>query len=280
MLQIAKNIATLSPAMLYFNSGAIIFFLVLILWLLSLVFKNASIIDIFWGAGFVIIVWYANIQQGVAFPSISASGGANSVYHGWLLTFLVSIWGLRLSFHIHQRNHGKPEDYRYAAWRKKYRERWWWLSFFKVFLVQGVLLWVIAAPVIAGQYPRFSSYSHVLDALGVIVWLIGFTFEALGDWQLAQFKKDTANASKVMTTGVWQYTRHPNYFGDAAQWWGFYMIAAAAGAWWTIFSPILMTFLLMLVSGVPLLEKIMRRRPGYPEYAARTNAFFPWLPKK
>jgi steroid 5-alpha reductase family enzyme len=119
-----------------------------------------------------------------------------------------------------------------------------------------------------------------LDALGVIIWLVGFTFEALGDWQLAQFKKDTANAGKVMTTGVWQYTRHPNYFGDAAQWWGFYIIAAAAGAWWTIFSPILMTFLLKRVSGVPLLEKIMRRRPGYPEYAARTNAFFPWLPKK
>jgi steroid 5-alpha reductase family enzyme len=266
--------------MLYFNSGGIIFILILILWLLSLALKNASIIDIFWGAGFVIMVWYANLQLGETFLSISAFETALSVYRGWLITFLVSIWGLRLSFHIYQRNHGKPEDFRYAAWRKQYGERWWWFSFLQVFLLQGVLLWIIAAPVIAGQYPYSGPFPQLLDGLGVIVWLVGFTFEALGDWQLAQFKKDPANAGKLMTTGVWQYTRHPNYFGDAAQWWGFYLIAAAGGAWWTVFSPILMTFLLTRVSGVSLLEKTMRRRPSYPEYAARTNAFFPWLPKK
>ena len=120
----------------------------------------------------------------------------------------------------------------------------------------------------------------MLDILGILVWLVGFTFEALGDWQLAQFKKDPSNKGKLITGGVWKYTRHPNYFGDAAQWWGFYLIALAGGAWWTIFSPLVMTYLLMRVSGVTLLEKTLNQRAGYASCAARTNAFFPWFPKK
>jgi steroid 5-alpha reductase family enzyme len=123
-------------------------------------------------------------------------------------------------------------------------------------------------------------YLTVMDYLGVILWLIGFYFESMGDLQLARFKSDPANKGKLMTTGVWKYTRHPNYFGDSAQWWGYYLIAVAAGGWWTIFSPVLMTLLLIRVSGVALLEKTLSTRPGYQEYMERTNAFIPWFPRK
>lgn len=264
---------------LFAVSAGIILVLMILLWLLSLALKNSSIVDIFWGTSFVIIAWLVNLSLRNTFLSISAYETAMSVWRGWLMAILVSIWGLRLSIYIFIRNHGKPEDFRYAAWRKENGPRWWWFSFFKVFLLQGVLMWLIAAPVIAGQYPHYGPFPHFLDILGVLVWLIGFTFEAAGDWQLAQFKKDPSNKGKLMTAGVWKFTRHPNYFGDAAQWWGFYLLAFAAGAWWTVFAPIGMTFLLMRVSGVALLEKTMSHRPGYAEYAAQTNAFFPWFPR-
>ncbi len=264
---------------IYLQTGLIILGMMILLWFLSLVLKNSSIVDIFWGTGFVMIAWFVNLSLRETFLGISAYETAMSVGRSWWITALVTIWGLRLSIYIYQRNHGKPEDFRYAQWRTENGARWWWYSFFKVFLLQGVLMWIIAAPVIAGQYPHAGPTPNPFDILGILVWVVGFFFEAVGDWQLARFKQDSFNKGKLMTSGVWRYTRHPNYFGDAAQWWGFYLIALAGGAWWTIFSPLIMTFLLMRVSGVAMLEKTMSKRPGYQEYMEKTSAFFPWMPK-
>jgi steroid 5-alpha reductase family enzyme len=253
---------------LFFISEAVIFALVFLLWLLSLRLKNASIIDIFWGTGFVIIAWIGFLL-----------GGTPTLLKTVLLT-LVTIWGLRLSIHIYRRNHGKPEDFRYAAWRKQYGKVWWWYSFFHVFLLQAFLMWVISTPIVTVMSSTTEAGVWLFVPLGGLVWAFGFLFEALGDWQLEKFKSDPANKGKLMMSGVWQYTRHPNYFGDAAQWWGYYMISLATGAWWLIFSPIIMIFLLLRVSGVSMLEKTMSQRPGYEEYARRTSEFFPWPPKK
>lgn len=151
-----------------------------------------------------------------------------------------------------------------------------------MFVLQGALMWLISAPLLAAQMPPamgLAASLGLLDGLGVRVWAVGFFFEAAGDWQLARFKADPANKGKVMDRGVWRYTRHPNYFGDAAQWWGFFFIALAAGGWLTVFSPLLMTFLLVRVSGKALLEKSLDQRPGYREYIARTSGFIPWFPR-
>lgn len=259
----------MSFAALYLVSGLVILSLMTILWLVSLFLKNSSIVDIFWGTGFVITYWLA--------AWINPSALSARVV---LLGMIVTIWGLRLTIHIFLRNHGKPEDFRYAAWRREASSAWWWQSFFKVFLLQGVILWIVATPLIAAQTSASDSALNWLDFAGTFVWLTGFIFEAGGDWQLARFKSDPSNRGKLLTTGLWSLTRHPNYFGDAAQWWGFYFIACASGAWWTAFSPLVMTFLLMKVSGVVMLEKTLKQsKPGYEEYIARTNAFFPWLPK-
>lgn len=255
---------------LYASVGLIVLGLMSLLWLLSLALKNSSIVDIFWGTGFVIVAW-------VAF--LLTPGGF--LPRKLLLSALVTIWGLRLSLYILWRNHGKPEDYRYQVWRKEAGAAWWWRSFFKVFFLQGVLLWIISAPLLAAQIGAGPDSLTLLDYVAIPVWLIGFFFEATGDWQLARFKADPANKGKVLNTGVWRYTRHPNYFGDATQWWAYYLIALAAGAWWTIFSPVLMTGLLMRVSGVTLLEKTLKEtKPGYREYVETTSEFIPWFPRK
>ncbi len=232
---------------IYLMLGFVILVAMFLLWLLSLVLRDSSIVDIFWGIGFVIATWAAYLltPEGFALRKL-------------LLNVLVTIWGLRLSLHILRRNWGKPEDFRYQAWRKEAGASWWWRSLFKVFLLQGVLLWIIAAPLLAAQISAQPDYLTWIDLLAVPVWLIGFFFEAVGDWQLARFKANPANKGRVLQTGVWRYTRHPNYFGDATQWWSYYLFSLAAGGWWTIFSPIIMTILLRRVSGVRLLEKTLK----------------------
>lgn len=243
--------------------------LMTLLWLVSLKLKNSSIVDIFWGAGFVVAGWL--------FFALTPDG---YLPRKLLIAGLATVWGLRLSIHILRRNWGKPEDFRYAKWRSEAGQSWWWKSYPRVFLLQGVLLWIISIPLLAAQFGALPQRITVLDVLGALVWLVGFYFEAAGDAQLARFLADPANRGKIMDGGLWRYTRHPNYFGDAAQWWGLFLIAAAAGGWWTMFSPLLMTVLLLRVSGVALLERSLSTRPGYAEYAARTSAFFPWFPKK
>jgi steroid 5-alpha reductase family enzyme len=255
---------------IYIILGLVILGLMTLLWLVSLALKNSSIVDIFWGTGFVITAW-------VAFALTPHGFAARK----WLLDVLVTIWGLRLSLHILTRNWGKPEDFRYQAWRKTAGAAWWWRSFFQVFLMQAIILWIVAAPLLAAQISARPNPLIWLDTLAIPLWLIGFFFESVGDWQLRRFKAEPVNKGKVLDRGVWRYTRHPNYFGDATQWWAFYLIALAAGGWWTLFSPLLMTILLLRVSGVTLLEKTLKEhKPGYKEYVESTPEFIPWFPRK
>lgn len=250
--------------------GAAILGMMIALWILSLLLRNSSIVDIFWGTGFVISAWigFALTPEGALLRKL-------------LLCAMVSLWGLRLSLHILLRNWGKPEDFRYQAWREEAGPSWWWRSFFKVFLLQGVLMWIVAAPLVAAQFASRPAELTVWDGAGVVLCAIGFFFEAVGDGQLTRFKSDPANKGKLLTTGVWRYTRHPNYFGDAAQWWGFFLLAVAAGGWWTVFSPIVMTTLLVRVSGVAMLEKTLATtKPGYREYIETTSAFIPRPPRR
>lgn len=252
-------------------AGSVILGIMTLLWLVSLRIEDASIVDIFWGTGFVISAW--------VYYLLAPDG---YIPRKLLLVGIVTIWGLRLSIHIGQRNLGKGEDFRYQKWRQENGERWWYLSFTRVFLLQGALMWVIGLPLLAAQYYPTPERLTWLDWLGLGVWVVGFYFEAIGDWQLARFKADPRNKGKLLMSGVWRYTRHPNYFGDAAQWWGFYLIALATGSgWWTVISPVLMTFFLRFVSGVRMLEKSMKdAKSGYKEYVESTNAFIPWFPKK
>jgi len=240
----------------------------ILLWLWSLFLKNASIVDIFWGLGFTLIAWLAF--------TVTPQG---YLPRKQLMVTLVTVWGLRLALHISLRNWGKPEDLRYAKWREENGMNWWWVSFFKVFLLQGVLMWLISTPILAAQTSGFPAILAPLDYLGASLWTFGLLIESIGDLQLTLFKADASNGGKLLATGLWKYTRHPNYFGEAVLWWGFYVIALAAGSWWAIFSPIIMTFLLMKVSGVAMLERTMKSKPGYEDYMRRTNAFIPWFPK-
>ena len=255
---------------IYLFTGLVILGTMLFLWLASLALKNSSIVDIFWGLGFVI----ASLVYSVLTPY-----GAEA--RKWLISALVSIWGLRLSLYILWRNWGKVEDFRYQSWRKEAGAEWWWRSLFKVFLLQGLLLWVISIPLLAAQYAAQPVSLQVLDYLGLAVWTIGFFFEFMGDLQLARFKSNPSNKGKVLDYGVWRYSRHPNYFGDSAEWWGYYLISASAGGLWVFYSPLMMTLLLLKVSGVALLEKTLKEtKPQYKEYIEKTSAFFPLPPKK
>jgi steroid 5-alpha reductase family enzyme len=255
--------------MLLLITGLVTLGLMSALWLISLLSKNSSIVDIFWGTGFVILAWI--------FFALTPDG---FMIRKLVLTIFSTLWGLRLSLYIFWRNRGKPEDFRYQKWRQEAGIHWWWKSFFQVFLLQGLLMWFISAPFLAAQIHPIPDHLSVLDFLGAILWLIGFIFETAGDLQLAGFKANPENKGTVMTRGVWRYTRHPNYFGDATLWWGFFLLAAASGGWWTIFSPVLMTTLLMRISSVRLLEKTLETRPGYKEYISSTSAFIPWFRRK
>lgn len=242
----------------------------LLLWALSLRLRDASIVDLWWGPGFALAAW---IAWGL--------GG------GWdprstLLAVVVSVWGLRLGGYLLWRNHGQGEDRRYAAMRRHHGERFARVSLVTVFGLQGALQWIVSLPVqVALALPGPAGWTG-WDAAGLAAVAVGLAFESVADVQLARFKADPANAGKVMDRGLWAWSRHPNYFGDALAWWGIFCIAAATpAARWTAFAPALMTFLLLRVSGVALLERtIARRRPAYEEYAARTSAFVPWFPKR
>jgi steroid 5-alpha reductase family enzyme len=248
--------------------GAILAAMTLV-WLLSLARRDASIVDVFWGLGFVIVAW------------IYVAASAPRTSRGVLAAVLVTFWGLRLSLHILWRSRGRGEDYRYRAMRERDPAGFPRRSLLTVFWLQAALLWAISAPLFQAQRPGPPGLT-ALDGLGLALFALGFLFEAVGDWQLARFRNDPANVGRVMDRGLWRYTRHPNYFGDALLWWGFFCLALATpGSWWTLLSPVLMTLLLMRVSGVTLLERKLREtRPDYRRYAAQTSAFFPWLPRR
>ena len=235
-------------------------------WLVSLLRNDVSLVDGFWSVMFLIIT--------AGYFWLSEARDARSV----LILSLVTLWSLRLSIYITVRNHGLPEDHRYQEIRRNNAPGFRFKSLYIVFGLQGLLAWLIAMPLAAamgGNTPL-----GLLDLAGVVLWTTGMLFESLGDAQLARFKRDPGNQGKVLDHGLWRYTRHPNYFGEFTLWWGFFLIAMAAGGWWTVLSPLLMSILLLKVSGVSLLEKdIGTRRPAYAEYIARTNAFFPGPPR-
>ena len=237
------------------------------LWIYSLITRDASIVDRFWGAGYVFISWAILWSRDI------------SSWSQYLLAAIVTIWGLRLSIYIHLRNRGHAEDYRYQEMRAHHGSRFWWYSLFSVFLLQGALMLIVAAPVVyvlaLGQPGEFST---IASAVGFAIWLTGFIFEAGGDYQLSQFKKNPENRGKLLTSGLWSLTRHPNYFGDACQWWGFGIFAFADLPFGllTFVGPIVMTLFIRKVSGVDLLEKSLKtNKPGYAEYIKQVPAFFP-----
>ncbi len=252
---------------LLFNLGAIAI-VMLVVWLISVIRRDASVVDICWGLGFVLIAW------------LTLCRGEQIRSRSLLLTLLVSIWGLRLSGYLAWRNWGKSEDHRYAAMRQRHGNRFPLISLFTVFGLQGLLMWIISLPIQVGIV-RAQPW-HPVVAIGVGLWLVGLFFEALGDWQLARFKADPDNRGRVMNQGLWRYTRHPNYFGDFLVWWGFYLVAVESSSWWwTIVGPLLMSFLLIRVSGVRLLESSLRNRvAGYDSYLQSTSEFFPYPPKQ
>ena len=231
-------------------------------WIVSVAKRNVTIVDTLWPLLFVIATAvYVGLQPA---PSSRA----------WLVLALVTLWGLRLAIYLAWRNFGHEEDRRYQAIRRRNEPNFALKSLWLIFGFQAALAWVISLPLagaVAGNDPL-----GLLDGLGVILFAVGLLFEAVGDLQLARFKADPANAGRVMDRGLWRWTRHPNYFGDFCVWWGFYLLALGAGAWWSIVGPLIMSFLLLRFSGVRLLERdIGERRPAYAEYVRRTNAFFP-----
>jgi steroid 5-alpha reductase family enzyme len=255
-------------ATLLFQSAVVIFAYFLILFVIAQIIRNNSIVDMAWGPGFVVVSLYAYFSAG------------NFTLRGTAALLLISTWGLRLAYHIIRRNWGKPEDFRYANWRQEWGK---WVvprAFFQVFMLQGVFMFVVALPVLLTQASAMSGFG-ILETMGVLIWLTGFYFESVGDRQMRKFKSNPENKGKIIQSGLWKYTRHPNYFGEATMWWGIWLIALPVPyGVLGIISPVTITFLLLFVSGVPMLEKKYRGRPDFEAYAERTNAFFPWFPKK
>jgi steroid 5-alpha reductase family enzyme len=234
---------------------------------LALWLKDNSIVDIAYGLAFVLTCVSAFLVYGNGHP------------RQWLVVSLITIWGLRLACHIFQRKQGEGEDFRYRQWREEWGDTFIWRSFLQIFMLQGTVIFFVALPallVINSPGGKLSAF----DSAGVLIWMIGFGFEAIGDWQLLDFKRKAENHGKIIQSGLWRYTRHPNYFGEAVLWWGLCLIALKVpyGAV-AILSPLLIDFLLLKVSGIPMLEIKYQSNPEFSAYKERTNAFFPWFPK-
>jgi steroid 5-alpha reductase family enzyme len=235
--------------------------------LIALWRKRNDVADVAWGLSFALVGWVTLLRNHTSTSTVQ-----------WLVTILVTIWAIRLSAHIYLRNRGKTEDKRYAAWRADWGK--WFLprSYLQVFLLQGALLLLISMPVIFINSLPTPSISPVWLVAGSLIWLLGFYFESVGDWQLTQFLKNPASRGKLMTSGLWAYTRHPNYFGEVTQWWGLWIIACGAtSGWMTILGPITITFLILKISGIPMLERSMQKHPDWQTYATATPKFFPKL---
>lgn len=236
-------------------------------WVISVIKRNVTLVDSMWSLFFLL----ATISY------ISSQDDLNNRHI--LLISIVLIWSLRLAIYLSWRNWKPHEDHRYQAIRKNNEPHFWLKSLYIVFGLQALLAWVVSLPLMG--IANSDNTLQWLDYLGLVLFLFGFLWESIADWQLARFKAMASNQGKVLDTGVWRFSRHPNYFGEFCIWWGFYLIALSAGAWWSIPGPLLMTLLLLKVSGVALLEKdIAERRPAYADYIQRTNAFFPWKPKE
>jgi steroid 5-alpha reductase family enzyme len=253
----------------YFLSLAIALFVYMTCWYLVAVrLKRNDIADIAWGLGFVLLSWISYVWS----PTPTMAGLAVSV--------LVSVWGIRLASHIYVRNRKKGEDYRYLAWRKEWG-RWFYLrSYVQIFMLQGILLYLVVFPVLYMNYYRTEQALSLLDITGFFVWLCGFIFESVSDWQLKRFIENPVNKRKIMTQGLWRLSRHPNYFGEVMQWWGIFLYAVAVpNGLVTIIGPVTITVLILFVSGVPLLERKYMGRADYEAYKKQTSIFFPLPPR-
>jgi len=252
----------------YYLLLAIFLFIYMTGWFtISIIKKRNDVADIAWGLGFMFISW-----SGFFIAQTFTT-------RGLLVNMLITVWGLRLAIHIFQRNRNKKEDYRYLAWRKQWGRFFIIRSFFQVYLLQGLLLYIVAFASLFINNQQFTGFSSI-DVIATLIWIIGFLFESIGDAQLASFIGKEKNKGKIMTEGLWQYSRHPNYFGEVTQWWGIFLFSLSYSNWWpTLVSPLTITILILFVSGIPLLEQKYIGREDFKEYKRKTSIFFPLPPK-
>jgi steroid 5-alpha reductase family enzyme len=248
-------------------STVLVIFIYMTFWyLVALIIKRNDIADVAWGVGFIVVAVFLNIYYG-------------SNLYSRVILGLTTMWGLRLAAHIYIRNKGKSEDFRYKKWREDWGKWFYIRTYLQVFLLQGFFMLLISFPAMVSVVTTYVDF-QVYRSLGVVVWFIGFYFESLGDYQLSQFLKDPKNKGKIMMEGVWRYTRHPNYFGEVTQWWGIFLVGLSVpNGLISIIGPLTITFLILKVSGIPMLEEKYKDNPEFQEYKKRTNAFFPWFPK-
>jgi len=252
---------------MYLYTMILIFVYMNLFFLLAITKKDNSIVDIGWGLGFILVAIFQLIASDIL--------NIRQI----MVSILIILWGLRLSIYIYSRNRGKKEDFRYAKWRADWGKYWLIRSYLQVFILQGIFMFTVVYPVIMLSSQQTSSL-NLLDCLGVVIWVTGFFWESMADYQKNKFKQVPSNKGKVMDSGVWKYSRHPNYFGESMMWWGIFVIVASAPhGIYAIFSPLIITFLLTKVSGIPLIEKHHQNDAAYQDYIRRTSVFFPWKPK-
>jgi len=245
-----------------------------ILFVIATIIKDSSILDIAWGPSFIVTAWVVLLVNIISDPAGTAFG-----VRQFLVAGLVTVWGLRLGIRIFRRNKGKGEDPRYVKFREEWGKWFTLRSYFQLFLFQGIILMLNVTPVLL----IMSGIRETLvwsDYIGLAIWVVGFLFETVGDYQLDTFLKDPANRGTIIDRGLWQYTRHPNYFGEATMWWGIFVIALnQSWGWIGVIGPLVITGMLLFVSGIPMTERMMEKTPGWEEYKRRTSIFIPWFKK-
>tara|TARA_B100000959_G_scaffold287158_1_gene369766 strand:- start:957 stop:1733 length:777 start_codon:yes stop_codon:yes gene_type:complete len=250
--------------------GSVIFinwFCLSLLWSLSLKIKDASIIDIYWGFGFCVIAWSCLLFMYLDGSPISTNQ--------WIMSVLISIWGLRLTFYLAQRNIGQGEDYRYVKMRNASKKDWRLVSYFRVFMFQGLLQVIISAPIFIIFSVGDQIQSNAMTITSIIVFSIGLFIESISDQQMKEFRSDPANANKIMNVGLWQFSRHPNYFGDFLQWLAVFILSLNTATFWGILAPLMMLFIFLKLT-IRILENAqIKKRPEYSDYVNSTNMFFP-----
>ena len=253
---------------MYLYAAMIVTIYFSIFFIIGQVLRNNSIVDIGWGLGFVVLALLLTIRDEFQNPK------------GLVVLALIILWGGRLTIYLYNRNKGKPEDYRYINLRKRWGMKWARLkAFLNVYALQGVMLYLISLPIIH-IFNQESTELQILDYAGILIWIIGYFFEVVGDHQLKVFKRQPENKGRIIQSGLWKYTRHPNYFGEATMWWGIFLITLSSNGLFTLISPIVITLLLLFVSGVPLLEKRYKGNDDFEAYKQVTPKFFPWFPKR
>lgn len=236
-------------------------------YLLAILAKRNDLADVAWGLGFIMVA------------VVSGLANSGSTPRQVVVLTLVLLWAVRLAMHIWARNRGQPEDFRYKKWREDWGDQYLWKAYLNVFLLQGLFMVINSLPIWLVNTTDRGGFT-LLNGVGVAVWLVGLLFEAVGDLQLTLFRRNPANKGQIITTGLWRYTRHPNYFGEALLWWGLWIVTIGSRLWLLgAIGPAFITLMLTRVSGIPMLEKRSATKPGWAAYAARTNAFVPWFPK-